>query len=59
LAEAAAAMPAATVAMVKEAINATAKALHHASAFADADQSALTCTFKAAIAARENFRRKS
>jgi enoyl-CoA hydratase/carnithine racemase len=55
LAEAAAAMPAATVRMVKEAINATANALHHASAFADADQSQLSRGFKDAVAAREAF----
>ena len=48
-------MPAATTAMVKEAINATAYALHRASAFADADQSSLTRTFKDAIAARRDF----
>ena len=57
LAGMAAAMPPATVGMVKEAINATANALHHASAYAD--QSAFTRTFKDAIAARENFGRKS
>jgi enoyl-CoA hydratase len=50
-----AAMPAATTAMVKQAINATANALHRASAFADADQSTLTRTFKDAIAARRDF----
>lgn len=55
LANMAAAMPAATVTMVKQAINATANALHHASAFADADQSAYTRSFKDAIAARANF----
>jgi enoyl-CoA hydratase/carnithine racemase len=55
LAAAAAAMPGATTAMVKEAINATANALHHASAYADADQSALTRTFRDAIAARAAF----
>jgi len=55
LAEAAASMPPATTAMVKEAINATAGALHHASAFADADQSALTRSFRDAIAARTQF----
>jgi len=55
LAEVAASMPPATTAMVKEAINATAYALHHASAFADADQSALTRTFEDAVAARAQF----
>ena len=59
LAEMAASMPPATVGMVKEAINATANALHHASAYADADQSAFTRSFKDAISARENFGKKS
>jgi enoyl-CoA hydratase len=58
LAGAVSGMPAATTAMVKEAINATANALHRASAFADADQSALTRTFQDAIAARAAFARK-
>ncbi|MCP3854792.1 MAG: enoyl-CoA hydratase/isomerase family protein [Actinomycetia bacterium] len=57
LAETAASMPAATTRMVKEAVNATANALHRASAFADADQSALTRTFRDAVAARESFAR--
>jgi enoyl-CoA hydratase/carnithine racemase len=57
LAEQAASMPPATVRMVKEAINATANALHSASAFADADQSALTRSFSDAIRARESFTR--
>ncbi len=55
LAEAAASMPAATTRMVKQAVNATANALHRASAFADADQSALTRTYADAIAARQAF----
>ncbi len=55
LAERAASMPAATTRMVKEAVNATANALHRASSFADADQSALTRTFGDAVAAREQF----
>ncbi len=55
LAGMAAGMPAATVRMVKEAINATANALHGASAFADADQSALTRGFKDALKARQAF----
>jgi enoyl-CoA hydratase/carnithine racemase len=55
MAKAAAAMPGATTAMVKEAINATANALHRASAFADADQSALTRSFRDAVAARRAF----
>ncbi len=58
LAEAAAAMPAATVRMVKQAVNATANALHHASAYADADQSQLTGGFQDAIAARRSFAAK-
>jgi hypothetical protein len=57
LAEAAATRPPATTRMVKEAINATAYALHRASVFADADQSALTRTFRDAIAARDTFGR--
>ncbi len=55
LAETAASMPAATTRMVKEAVNATANALHRASAFADADQSALTRTFADAAEARRRF----
>lgn len=55
MAEAAAAMPAATTRMVKQAVNATANALHRASAFADADQSALTRTYTDAVAARQAF----
>lgn len=51
----AASMPAATVRMVKAAVNATANALHRATSFADADQSALTATFDAAIDARTSF----
>lgn len=58
LAEMAASMPHATVRMVKEAINATANALHGAAAFADADQSALTRGFKDAIRAREAFSKR-
>lgn len=59
LARTAAAMPAATTRMVKQAVNATANALHRASAFADADQSALTRTYRDAIAARAAFAGKS
>ena len=55
LAEAAAAMPGTTVRLVKEAVNATANALHRATAFADADQSQLSRSFKDAVAAREAF----
>jgi len=57
LAEAAAAMPAATTRMVKEAVNATAGALHKATAFADADQSQLTFGYAAGQAARREFRK--
>jgi len=53
----AASMPPATTRMVKEAVNATANALHRASSFADADQSALTRSYRAAVEARENFNR--
>jgi enoyl-CoA hydratase/carnithine racemase len=58
LATGAAEMPAATVRMIKEAVNATAGALHRVSAFADADQSQLSRGFKAATAAREQFLNK-
>ncbi|MEM7275317.1 MAG: hypothetical protein AAF547_19730, partial [Actinomycetota bacterium] len=46
---------AAAVQMVKEAVNATANALHRASSFADYDQSALSRTFTESIEARERF----
>ncbi|MHA1538403.1 MAG: enoyl-CoA hydratase/isomerase family protein [Alphaproteobacteria bacterium] len=55
LAETAASMPPATVRMVKEAINATANALHHAAAYADADQGQLSGFFTDAVAARKTF----
>ncbi|HEY7434663.1 MAG TPA: enoyl-CoA hydratase/isomerase family protein [Methylomirabilota bacterium] len=48
-------MPPATVRLVKEAVNATAGALHRAASFADGDQSQLTSSFEAARAARERF----
>jgi len=51
-------MPAVTVRMVKEAINATATALHKASAFADADQSQLSGAFAEAVSARKAFLQK-
>jgi enoyl-CoA hydratase/carnithine racemase len=51
-------MPPATVRMVKEAVNATAGALHAATSFADADQSQLTASFRRAAAARTSFREK-
>jgi len=50
--------PAVTVRLVKEAINATAGALHRASSFADADQSQLTGKFAAAVEARANFTKR-
>lgn len=50
--------PAVTVRLVKEAVNATANALHRASSFADADQSQLTSKFSAAVEAREKFRKR-
>jgi hypothetical protein len=40
---------------MKEAINATAGALHQATSFADGDQSQLTTSFEAARLARERF----
>jgi len=52
------AMPAVTVRLMKEAINATANALHRATSFADGDQSQLTGGFEAARAARERFGRR-
>lgn len=48
-------MPWATTRMVKEAVNATANALHRATSFADADQSQLTSGFTAAGDARREF----
>jgi enoyl-CoA hydratase/carnithine racemase len=51
-------MPAPTVRMVKEAVNATAGALHRATSYADADQSQLTAAYRAAEAARQDFRQK-
>lgn len=53
------AMPAVTVRMVKEAINATANALHKVSAYADADQSQLSGAFEEALAAREAFTQRT
>ena len=58
MAEVVLSMPQPTVRMIKEAVNATANALHGASAFADADQSQLTTSSKSASGARESFRRK-
>lgn len=53
-----AAMPAVTVRLMKEAINATAGALYRATSFADADQSQLTSAFEAARTARQRFGRR-
>ena len=53
-----ASMPAPTVRMVKEAVNATAGALHRTSAFADADQSQVTAAYGSAKSARDSFRKK-
>lgn len=51
-------MPATTVRLMKEAINATANVLHHATSYADADQSQLTGGFASAKAARAAFAKK-
>lgn len=58
LAHKAAAMPAPAVRMVKEAINATANALHRVSAYADADQSQLSTNFRSAQAESDKFVKK-
>jgi len=55
MAELAASMPAPAVRMVKEAVNATANALHRAVAYADADQSQLSSGFQTAQAASSDF----
>jgi enoyl-CoA hydratase len=55
LARRAAEMPPGATRIVKEAVNATAGALHHATSFADADQSALTATHHDAHEARAAF----
>jgi len=57
MARRAAEMPPVTVRLMKEAINATAGALHRATSFADADQSQLTAGFEAARTARQRFGR--
>ena len=58
LAEVAVSMPAATVRMVKQAVNATANALHAATAYADADQSQLTVSYAASASAKTAFRNR-
>ena len=55
MARAAAGMPAPAVRMVKEAVNATANALHRAVSYADADQSQLSSNFATAQAASKDF----
>jgi len=55
LARRAATMPPGATRIVKEAVNATAGALYHATSFADADQSAVTASHRAAQAARADF----
>ncbi len=55
LASAAASMPAPAVRMVKEAVNATANALHKVSAYADADQSQLSTNFRSAQDESDKF----
>lgn len=55
LAATAASMPAPAVRMVKEAINATANALHKVSAYADADQSQLSTNFRSAQEESDKF----
>ena len=58
MAEVVLSMPQPTVRLIKEAVNATANALHAATSFADADQSQLTVTYRATKAARESFRKR-
>ncbi len=58
LAIAAAAVPAPAMRMVKEAVNATANALHKATGFADADQSQLSSNFRSARDAANDFNKK-
>ena len=55
LAAAAASMPAPAVRMVKEAVNATAYALHKATSYADADQSQLSTNFRSAQEESDKF----
>lgn len=55
MARTAASMPAPAVRMVKEAVNATANALHKAVSYADADQSQLSSNFQTAQAASKDF----
>ncbi|MBX3507548.1 MAG: enoyl-CoA hydratase/isomerase family protein [Parvibaculum sp.] len=55
LAATAASMPAPAVRMVKEAVNATAYALHKATSYADADQSQLSTNFRSAQEESDKF----
>ena len=55
LAATAASMPAPAIRMVKEAVNATANALHKVSAYADADQSQLSTNFRSAREESDKF----
>ncbi|MEQ9143358.1 MAG: enoyl-CoA hydratase/isomerase family protein [Parvibaculaceae bacterium] len=55
MARTAAGMPAPAVRMVKEAVNATANALHRAVSYADADQSQLSSNFRTAKEAADAF----
>lgn len=55
MAETAASMPAPAVRMVKQAVNATANALHQAVSYADADLSQLSSNFQTALAASKEF----
>ncbi len=55
MAATAAAMPAPAVQMVKQAVNATANALHRAVGYADADQSQLSSNFRTAQSASKDF----
>ncbi|HMM15663.1 MAG TPA: enoyl-CoA hydratase/isomerase family protein [Parvibaculum sp.] len=55
MARAASSMPAPAVRMVKEAVNATANALHKATSYADADQSQLSTNFRSAQAESDKF----
>lgn len=58
LAQIAASMPSLATTMVKEAVNATAAALHRATSFADADQSSLSAVSDDAANARDQFNKK-
>ena len=59
LAAMAASMPPVAVQIVKQAINATAGALHKAVSYADFDQSQLTAALDDAVGARSNFSQKN